>query len=87
MYKIGALEEMVILLAAAMKEDAYAVSIANEYAEADSDIHLSALCLVGLLLFVVTLIVNVSARTIVWKFGSNQKWIITKSKNIKVIFL
>ena len=31
MYKIGALEEMVILLAAAMKEDAYAVSIAREY--------------------------------------------------------
>lgn len=32
MYKIGALEEMVILLAAAMKEEAYAVSIAREYA-------------------------------------------------------
>jgi phosphate transport system permease protein len=47
--------------------------IANEYAEADSDIHLSALCLVGLLLFVVTLIVNVSARTIVWRFGSNER--------------
>ncbi len=31
MYKIGALEEMVILLAAAMKEEAYAVSIAREY--------------------------------------------------------
>ncbi len=47
--------------------------IANEYAEADNDIHLSALCLVGLLLFVVTLIVNVSARTIVWRFGSNER--------------
>lgn len=47
--------------------------IANEYAEADSDLHISALCLVGLLLFVVTLIVNVSARTIVWKFGSDQR--------------
>ena len=31
MYKLGALEEMVILLAAAMKEEAYAVSIAREY--------------------------------------------------------
>lgn len=28
---MGALEEMVILIAAAMKEDAYAVSIAREY--------------------------------------------------------
>jgi phosphate transport system permease protein len=47
--------------------------IANEYAEADSDLHLSALCLVGLLLFVVTLIVNVTARTIVWRFGRDHK--------------
>ncbi len=31
MYKIGSLEEMVILLAAAMQEEAYAVSIAREY--------------------------------------------------------
>ena len=31
MYKIGALEEMVILLAAAMQEEAYAVSIRREY--------------------------------------------------------
>ena len=46
--------------------------IANEYAEAESDLHISALCLVGLLLFVVTLIVNVFARTIVWRFGSSK---------------
>ncbi len=31
MYKIGSLEEMVMLLAAAVKDEAYAVSIANEY--------------------------------------------------------
>ncbi|MEM9328161.1 MAG: PadR family transcriptional regulator [Bacteroidota bacterium] len=31
MYKIGSLEEMVMLLAAALQDDAYAVSIANEY--------------------------------------------------------
>lgn len=41
--------------------------MANEYAEADSDLHLSALCLVGLLLFVVTFIVNILARSIVWR--------------------
>ena len=33
MYKIGSLEEMVILLAAAMKEEAYAVSIARAYSQ------------------------------------------------------
>ena len=32
MYKLGSLEEMVILLAAAMPEEAYAVSIARAYA-------------------------------------------------------
>jgi phosphate transport system permease protein len=42
--------------------------IANEYAEADSDLHVSALCLVGILLFVVTLIVNGLARFIVWRY-------------------
>lgn len=39
--------------------------IANEYAEADSDLHLSALCLVGVWLFVITLVVNLAARFIV----------------------
>ena len=33
MYKIGSLEEMAMLLAAALGDDAYAVSIANEYTE------------------------------------------------------
>ena len=33
MYKIGALEEMVILLAAALQEDAYAVTIRREYVQ------------------------------------------------------
>jgi len=41
--------------------------IANEYAEADSDLHLSALCYIGLLLFLVTFTVNAIARAIVWK--------------------
>ena len=44
MYKIGSLEEMVMLLAAALKEDAYAVSIANEYtARTDNDISIPAI--------------------------------------------
>ncbi len=39
--------------------------IANEYAEAESDLHVSALCLVGLGLFLITLISNMGARLIV----------------------
>lgn len=47
--------------------------IANEYAEADSDLHLSALCLVGILLFGVTLIANSISRAIVWNYNRRMK--------------
>jgi phosphate transport system permease protein len=40
--------------------------IANEYAEASSDLHLSALTEVGLALFILTIIVNALARLLVW---------------------
>ena len=40
--------------------------IANEYAEAGSDLHLSALTEIGLALFIVTIIVNALARLLVW---------------------
>lgn len=41
--------------------------IANEFSEATSDAHLSALMAVGAVLFVVTLIVNAIARYLVWR--------------------
>jgi len=40
--------------------------IANEYAEATSDMHLSALTEIGLALFIVTIIVNGLAQVLVW---------------------
>ncbi len=40
--------------------------IANEYAEAVSDLHLSALTEIGLALFILTIIVNALARLLVW---------------------
>jgi len=40
--------------------------IANQYAEASSDVHLSALTEIGLALFIVTIIVNALARVLVW---------------------
>ena len=40
--------------------------IANEYAEASSDLHLSALTEIGLALFAVTIVVNALARVLVW---------------------
>ena len=39
--------------------------IANEYAESEGDMHISALCLIGLLLFAITFLVNLGARSLV----------------------
>jgi phosphate transport system permease protein len=41
--------------------------LANEYAEATSDIHLAALVEVGFVLFVVTFLMNAAARLFIWK--------------------
>jgi phosphate transport system permease protein len=46
--------------------------IANEFSEATSDLHVSALMAVGAGLFVVTLIVNAIARWLVWRTGRAQ---------------
>jgi phosphate transport system permease protein len=43
--------------------------IANEFTEATGELYLSALAEIGLLLFVVTLILNVIARLLVWRAG------------------
>ncbi len=43
-----------------------AAVIANEYAEATSDLHRSALTEIGLALFIVTILVNALARLLVW---------------------
>jgi phosphate transport system permease protein len=40
--------------------------IANEFAEATSDLHRSALVEIGLALFIVTILVNAAARLLVW---------------------
>jgi phosphate transport system permease protein len=46
--------------------------IANEYAEATSDVHLSALAAVGLILFVVSFLINSVARILVWRVSAKR---------------
>ena len=46
--------------------------IANEFSEATSDLHLSALMAVGFVLFLITLIVNGVARWLVWRTGGRR---------------
>jgi len=43
--------------------------IANEFTEATGDVYLAALAEIGLLLFVVTLLLNIVARLLVWRVG------------------
>lgn len=47
--------------------------IANEFTEATSNLYLSALVEIGLILFFITLIVNIIARALVWKVSSKVK--------------
>jgi phosphate transport system permease protein len=46
-----------------------AAVIANEFAEAADDLHLHALIEIGLVLFIVTLIVNALSRLLIWSMG------------------
>jgi phosphate transport system permease protein len=50
-----------------------AAVIANEFTEADTDLYLSALVEIGLVLFVITLIVNVLSRALVWSMKRTAK--------------
>src|SRR5206468_3914272 len=47
--------------------------LANEFTEATSDVYLSALVYVGLLLLAVTVMVNSAARVLVWTVGGSVK--------------
>ncbi len=47
--------------------------IANEFTEATGNMYLAALIEIGLVLFFVTLVLNVVARILIWRVGSNVK--------------
>jgi phosphate transport system permease protein len=47
--------------------------IANEFAEAADELHRSALVEVGLVLFVITLIVNGGSRLLIWSMTREKR--------------
>jgi len=47
--------------------------IANEFTEATGDLYLSSLAEIGLLLFVVTLLLNIAARLLVWRVAGRTR--------------
>jgi phosphate transport system permease protein len=50
-----------------------AAVLANEFAEATGDLHLHALVEIGLVLFVITLIINVLSRMLIWSMGRQRR--------------
>jgi phosphate transport system permease protein len=50
-----------------------AAVIANEFTEAADDLYLHALVEIGLVLFVITLIVNMISRMFIWSMGRQRK--------------
>jgi phosphate transport system permease protein len=50
-----------------------AAVIANEFSEAATDLHFASLAYVALLLFVITVIVNASARLLLWRMAARRK--------------
>ena len=46
--------------------------IANQFREVENDMHRAALIYVGLLLLIITLIVNAIARVLVWRVTKGQ---------------
>jgi phosphate transport system permease protein len=50
-----------------------AAVLANEFAEATDDLYLHALVEIGLVLFVITLIINMISRMFIWSMGRQKK--------------
>jgi phosphate transport system permease protein len=50
-----------------------AAVIANEFAEAADNLHLNALVEIGLVLFIITLLVNAASRAFIWSLGRQNR--------------
>jgi phosphate transport system permease protein len=50
-----------------------AAVIANEFSEADTSLYLSALVEIGLVLFIITLVVNAMSRGLIWSMNRKPK--------------
>jgi len=58
--------------------DSLASAIANQFTEATSDMHLSALTALGFLLFGITMVLNIVARLLVWAVARRMQHVAVK---------
>jgi phosphate transport system permease protein len=57
----------------ALRPHTMAAVVANEFAEAADDLHLSALIEIGLVLFIITLVVNFLSRLLIWNITRERR--------------
>jgi len=50
-----------------------AAVLANEFAEATADLYLNALVEIGLVLFIITLVINVLSRLLIWSMRPQRR--------------
>jgi len=60
-----------------------AAVIANEFTEAGDELHLHALIEIGLVLFIITLIVNMISRMFIWSMGRQKRPRLTRTEPVK----
>ena len=62
------------LISPSLFDPAYTMAsvLANEFTEASSDLYLSALIELALILFFITIIINIAARLLVWSL--EKRW-------------
>lgn len=60
------------IISASLLDPAYTMAsvIANEFTEATSDLYISALIELALILFVITILINIAARLLIWRLGN-----------------
>jgi len=60
-----------------------AAVIANEFAEAADDLYLGALVEIGLVLFIITLIVNLLSRVLIWSMSRSMRQVVTPEPQVQ----
>jgi len=60
-----------------------AAVIANEFAEAADDLYLGALVEIGLVLFIITLIVNLLSRLLIWSMSRSMRQVVTPEPQVQ----
>jgi len=68
-----------------MPQHTMAAVLANQFKEADTDLYLSALIEIGLVLFIITLIINSLSRLLIWSMGRTGSSVVAAPEPEKAV--